>query len=47
MKLTALAQDTFVDAEHDIRLHFDKQADGTVGMTLEQGPHKLSAPRQL
>jgi len=46
VSLTALAQDTFLDDEHGARLHFVKQADGTMSVTLEQGPHKLSAPRQ-
>jgi D-alanyl-D-alanine carboxypeptidase len=47
VSLTPLAQDMFVDEEHDAQLRFVKQADGTMSVTLEQGPHKLSGPRQL
>jgi CubicO group peptidase (beta-lactamase class C family) len=47
VNLTALEQDRFVDDEHGAELRFVKQADGTMSLTLEQGPHKLSAPRQL
>lgn len=47
VRMAALAQDVFLDTEHDAQLRFEKQPDGHVRVTLEQGPHKLSAERQL
>ncbi len=47
VSVAALAQNLFLDAEHDVQLRFDKQADGRMILTFEQGPHKLSGQRQL
>ncbi|WP_198120327.1 serine hydrolase domain-containing protein [Massilia rhizosphaerae] len=47
VSMAALAQNLFLDADHDVQLRFEKQADGRMILTFEQGALKLSGQRQL